>query len=229
MGDYSAIKQSINQLFFSFLLISFALPLRAQPMGFDDSYMGMGDFSSNWREAYINYALTPRDALGVSATYMRSDDKNKTRNLQEVVYTRLLTRWNMPQAQANIWLTGGIGAIQGVDKRVGADARFSKVMLLSPGVQFDFETKRVYFAANHRLYRSQHTNHDFTSLRAGFSFYETDYTQTQPWFVLEARNMNGLSDTVEITPMLRLINKNFFVEAGVNNSREPRFNFMYIF
>lgn len=228
MGFYSAIKQSTHTLFFSAILICFALPLRAQPMGFDESYMVMGDFSSNWREAYVNYALTPRDAMGASATYMRSDDKTKTRNLQEIVYTRLFTRWNMPQAQANIWLTGGIGAIQGTDKRASTDARFSEVML-SPGVQFDYETKRIYFAVNHRLYRSQHANHDFTSLRAGFSFFETDYTQTQPWFVLETRNMNGLSDKVEITPMLRLINKNFFVEAGLNNSREPRFNFMYIF
>jgi hypothetical protein len=228
MGFYSTIKLYITKLFFSFLLTGLTIPVSAQPMGFDDSYMGMGDFSSNWREAYVNYALTPRDAIGASATYMRSDDKNKMRNLQEIVYTRLLSRWNMPQAQANIWVTAGIGAIQGTDKRVGDDARFSEVML-SPGVQFDYETKRIYFAANHRLYRSQHANHDFTSLRAGFSFFETDYTQTQPWFVIEARNMNSLSDKVEITPMLRLINKNFFIEAGVNNSREPRFNFMYIF
>ena len=41
--------------------------------------------------------------------------------------------------------------------------------------------------------------------------------------------MRGLSDKLEITPMLRLINKGYFIEAGVNNSRQWRFNFMYIF
>lgn len=217
----------IYAIFYS-LMFAYALPASAQPMGFDDAYMLMGDFSNNWRETYVNYALTPRDALGVNLTYMRSDDGRKSRHLQEVVYTRLLTRWNMPEAQANIWLTGGIGALQGKAKYQGQEARFSEVMY-SPGVQFDYETKRVYFAANHRLYRSQNTNHDFTAVRAGVSFYETDYTQTQPWFVLEARNMNGLSDKIEVTPMLRLINKNFFIEAGVNNARAPRFNLMYIF
>jgi hypothetical protein len=41
--------------------------------------------------------------------------------------------------------------------------------------------------------------------------------------------MRGLSEKLEVTPMLRLINKGYFVEAGVNNSRQLRFNFMYIF
>ena len=200
----------------------------AGPMGFKDSYMLMGDFNNNWRESFINYAITPRDAFGVSATYMRSDDKTKTRTLEEATYTRLLERWNMPHSQANLWFVGGIGALQGEDEGINSDRNFDKVMF-TPGVQFDYETTRVYFQATHRLYRASDINHDFTSARAGFSFYETEYDKTHPWFIVEARNMNGLSDKVEITPMLRFINKNFFVEAGVNNSREPRFNFMYIF
>lgn len=205
----------------------------AGPMGFSESFMTMGDFNNNWRESFINYAITPRDAFGVSATYMRADDKRKSRTLEEVTYTRLLKRWNAPHAQANLWFQGGLGlvqgrALQGEDKLLGENRDFDKVMA-TPGVQFDYETTRIYFQATHRLYRASDINHDYTSLRAGFSFYESDYDKTQPWFVLEARNMNGLSEKIEVTPMLRLINKSFFVEAGVNNSREPRFNFMYIF
>lgn len=203
-------------------------PAFAAPMGFKDSYMTMGDFNNNWRETFVNYAFTPKDAVGASLTYMRSDDGDKTRMLEEAIYTRLMQRWNLPHAQANLWLFAGIGALQGEDQLSGNDHRFNKLMF-TPGVQFDYETTRVYFAATHRLYRSSGINHDYSSVRAGFSFYEAGYDQTQPWLILEARNMNGLSDKVEVTPMLRLINKNFFIEAGVNNSREPRFNFMYIF
>jgi len=215
------------------LLPSAALLLSSQyatagPMGFKDSYMMMGDFNNNWRESFINYAITPRDAFGVSATYMRSDDKTKTRTLEEVTYTRLLQRWNMPHSQANLWFMGGIGALQGEDERIGRDDDFDKVMF-TPGVQFDYETTRIYFQATHRFYRASDINHDYSAVRAGFSFYETEYDKTQPWLIVEARNMNGLSDKTEITPMLRLINKNFFIEAGVNNFHEPRFNFMYIF
>lgn len=219
----------INQL--SVLLLSaMLLPVSqyaiAGPMGFDGSIMTMGDFNNNWREAFANYAVTPRDAFGVSATYMRSDDENKTRTLEEITYTRLLQRWNLPNAQANFWFVGGVGGLQGKNE-VNND-RFNRTVF-TPGIQFDYETTRVYFQVTHRLYRANDINHDFTSARAGFSFYESEYDSTQPWMILEARNMNGLSDKVEITPMLRLINKRFFVEAGINNSGEPRFNFMYIF
>ena len=200
----------------------------AGPMGFDGSVMSMGDFNNNWREAFINYAVTPRDAIGVSATYMRADDKSKTRTLEELTYTRLMHRWNLPHAQANLWFLGGLGALQGEDNLAGKNDDFDKIMV-TPGIQFDYETTRVYFQATNRLYRASDINHDFTSARAGFSFYESDYDKTQPWFVLEARNMNGLSDKIEVTPMIRLINKSFFVEAGMNTDYKPRFNFMYIF
>ncbi len=200
----------------------------AGPMGFSESFMAMGDFNNNWRESFINYAITPRDAFGVSATYMRADDKSKSRTLEELTYTRLLQRWNMPHAQANLWFQGGVGSLQGEDKLTGENRHFDKVMV-TPGVQFDYETTRIYFQAAHRLYRASDINHDFTSLRAGFSFYESDYDKTQPWLIVEARNMNDLSEKIEVTPMVRLVNKSFFVEAGVNNSREPRFNFMYVF
>ncbi|PPD54098.1 MAG: hypothetical protein CTY10_07965, partial [Methylotenera sp.] len=187
----------------------------AGPMGFDESFMAMGDFNNNWRESFINYAISPRDAFGVSATYMRADDKSKSRTLEEVTYTRLLKRWNAPHAQANLWFQGGIGALQGQDKLIGKNDEFNK-FVYTPGVQFDYETTRIYFQASHKLYRASDINHDYTSARAGFSFYESDYESTQPWLILEARNMNGLSEKIEITPMLRLINKSFFVEAGVN-------------
>jgi hypothetical protein len=218
----------LRYLLFGLLSITLAQPVIAAPMGFDESYMTMGDFNNNWREAFINYAITPRDAVGLSGTYMRSDDKTRTRTLEEITYTRLVQRWNLPHAQANVWFIGGIGALQGKDDETGYDRSFDKVMI-TPGMQFDYETTRVYFLATYRYYRASGINHDYSAVRAGFSFYEAGYDKTQPWFILEARNMNGLSDKLEVTPMLRLINKNFFIEAGMNNSREPRFNFMYIF
>lgn len=91
----------------------------------------------------------------------------------------------------------------------------------------DYETTRIYLAATARLYRARGLNHDYASVRAGFSFFEADYDEIQPWLVVEARRMRDLSDKTEITPMLRLVHKRFFFEAGVNNSRQARANFMY--
>lgn len=202
------------------VLASAVLPVLAAPMGFQGSAMVMGDTGPNWRELYVNYALTPRDAIGVSATWMRSDDRTLTREVDELTYTRLLKRWNSRHAQANLWFFGGVGVL----RRDG-----SQRAAITPGVQVDYETTRVYLAASGRLYRASGINHDYGALRAGFSFYEAAYEQTQPWLIVEARRMRGLSERTELTPMLRLINKNYFVEAGMNTMRQGRFNFMYIF
>ena len=199
-----------------------AAAAQAGPMGFKDSTMAMGDFGPNWREAWVNHAITPRDAFGAGGIWMRSDDKRITREFAEVNYTRLVKRWNAPHSQANVWFVGGAGPVR------GNDFTGTRTML-APGLSVDWETTRLYVSGTARLYRAEGINHDYAALRAGFSFYEVDYDQTQPWLVVEARRMRGLSDETEITPMLRLIHKSYFVEFGVNQMKQGRFNFMYIF
>jgi hypothetical protein len=203
-------------------LLSWSASIVAAPMGYQGSTMSMGDFSTNWREFSVNVATTPRDAFGADYTYLRSDDKQTTRELVEANYTRLVYRNNLPNAQANLWFVVGVGGIRGT----GISGTEVSV---TPGVQVDYETTRLYFSAMGRLYRASGVNNDYGAVRAGFSFYEAAYDELQPWFVIEARRMRGLSDETEITPLLRVISRTFFVEAGVNNMRQFRFNFMYVF
>ncbi len=194
----------------------------AAPMGFKDSTMAMVDLSPTWREAWVNHAVTARDAFGAGALFMRSDDGRLERTAVEANYTRLVQRWNQPHAQANVWFFAGLGGVRG-NHLEGTRT------LVAPGLQLDWETTRLYAAATVRLYRASGLNHDYGSLRAGFAFEEADYESTQPWFVLEARRMRGLSDEVEITPMLRLVHRRFFAELGVNQNRDARFNLMFVY
>ena len=208
--------------FFVVIALIASAGAHAGPMGFKGSTMAMGDFSPNWQEAWVNHAVTPRDAFGAGVVLMRSDDKRLSRNFAELTYTRLLHRINGEHSQANLWLLGGVGRV------TGNDFADSKTML-APGISADYETTRLYLQASARLYRAPGVNHDFASVRTGFSFYEVDYDQTQPWLIVEARRMRGLSEKLELTPMLRLIHNRYFVEFGVNNMKQGRFNFMYIF
>jgi len=201
--------------FFMVIALMASVGAHAGPMGFKGSTMAMGDFSPNWQEAWVNHAVTPRDAFGAGAVLMRSDDKRLSRNFAELTYTRLLHRINGEHSQANFWLVGGVGRVTGNDF---ADGK----AMLAPGTRF-------YVSASARLYRAPGINHDFVSARTGFSFFEVDYDETQPWLIVEARRMRGLSEKTEITPMLRLIHNRYFVEFGVNNMKQGRFNFMYIF
>jgi hypothetical protein len=203
-------------------LLGAALTASAAPMGFKGSFMGMTDLSENWREGWVNYALTPREAVGAGGLFMRSDDKTRSRKFTEATYTRLIKRFNAEHSQANIWLLAGAGGV------TGNDFMGTRTML-APGVSVDYETTRVYTSAMVRLYRAQGINHDYAAVRAGFSFYETDYDEAQPWLILELRRMKGLSDEIEITPMLRVIHSRYFVEAGINQAKQVRFNLMCIF
>ena len=202
------------------LLVSFTA--KAAPMGFKDSWMTMGDFSQTYRELTANYALTPRDAIGLTSTYMQTDNQSQSQMNNELTYTRLLKRWNMPDAPANIWFIGGAGETRG-NFFNGAKAT------LSPCFQADYETTRLYASANARIYVAAGITNNIVSARTGFSFYEANYDETQPWIIVEARRMSMVSNAYEVTPMLRLIHNRFFVEAGANLNGQPRLSFMYVY
>lgn len=207
-------------MLFFWLVVSGAV--QAAPLGLKDGSMVGGDFGTHWKELWANHAFTARDAFGVGVAARKQDDGPKTREMAELTYTRLLQRWNVERAQANAWFIGGVGAIRGNDF---GDSR----TLVAPGVQLDYETTRLYFAGLARLYRARGLNHDYGAARAGFSLYEAEFEETLPWFLIEARHMRGLSRGVEVTPMLRMISKRWFLEIGVNTEGNPRFNFMYVF
>jgi hypothetical protein len=201
-------------------LLAIASPAHAAPMGFKNSWMFMGDFSKTYQEFSFNYATTANDAIGFSASAMQTDDYSKRQQNAEVVYTRKVARWNLPNAQANIWFIGGLGST------TGSSFEGSKAMA-SPGLQVDYETTRFYSMASARVYAAQGATSNITTARLGASFYEVDYDQPQPWLVIEARRMTFVSNQYEFTPMLRVIHNRYFVEAGANLSGQLRFNFMY--
>jgi len=209
--------------YFLALLLLMSFPVQAAAlMGFKDSAMLMSEFSSYKKELMLNYSPAMGHAFGVETMWMRGD--KQTNLITNINYTGLIKRWNMPSGQANLWFMTGIGEASG-------DASgFS----YSPSVQFDYETTRVYLLAKARMVRAPHIQYDTYGLQAGFSFYETSFEQTQPWFVVEARTTENMAMRNEITPALRLINQNYFLELGITNpwdseSRTPRLNLMLTF
>jgi hypothetical protein len=214
------MKQAISLASFFLLLMGAVSHSFAAPMGFKNSWMLMGDFSKTYQEFGLNYATTANDAFGISASAMQTDNSvSKQQNL-EAVYTRKLARWNLPEAQANIWFIGGLGSTTG-NTFTGSKA------MASPGIQVDYETTRFYSMASARVYAAQGATSNITTARLGASFYEADYDEPQPWIVVEARRMTFVSKQYEFTPMVRVIHKRYFVEAGANLSGQLRFNFMY--
>lgn len=193
-------------------------------MGFADSIMLMGEAGVDYSEVMLNYSPRIGHALGVEAMHMRDKDGMRS-DIATVNYTGLIKRWNLPRGQANFWFTGGVG-----ESYSGEEQGFA----YTPSLQFDYETTRLYFLAKARMMRAPGMNFDSASVQGGFSFYETGFDQTQPWFVVEARSMRNMDPGLQVTPALRLINKDYFLELGLTNPwdeglRMPRVNFMFVF
>ncbi len=205
--------------------------------------MAMLDVSATEREASLNYSLTPQSAIGVRSTWMQSSRdpgyaatapyaKHAGHGLStgivarhtsaELTVTHLLHRWNTEGAQTNIWAFAGIGALR---SNTFAGERFA----YSPGMQVDFETTRLYASLKGQMHRARGINSDTAAARLGASFWEAEYEETQPWIVIEARRTREFSERIEITPMLRLVNRRYFAELGVNQDGKVRASLMYIF
>lgn len=186
----------------------------ALPMGSQDSWMVMGDFTSDARELAANYALTARDALGVAGGRWTEPAHlgrhERRRDFAALTYTRLLQRWNLPHAQANLWFVGQLGGAQAREAE-GTERLWSAAGLA------DYETTRVYLGGGVEAMRAGPLRHDSAYARAGFSFYVAEYDEVQPWFVVESKRERWRNDAKDsVTPMLRLIHRRFFLELGGN-------------
>jgi hypothetical protein len=207
----------------SFLAIVGTHTHAAALMGFEDSAMLMMEANRYNQEMMLNYSPKVGHAFGIE--YMRMHGEDDTPMTMTMLnYTGLVKRWNLPAAQANIWFTGGLGEAHGRD---------ASGLAYTPSIQFDAESTRLYFLAKARMIRADGVNFDTAALQAGFSFYEAGFDETQPWFVLEAKTMRHFSPSLQVTPALRLINKNYFLELGVtnpfDNTRASRLNLMFTF
>ncbi|MBS7806366.1 hypothetical protein [Variovorax sp. PCZ-1] len=213
------------------LLILLQTLAQALPVGFKDSWMTMGELGKDYSEVNLIYTFTPHTSVGVGGVGLKYEDKATMQKRRvEMVDTHIshrIGRWNFPEAQANIYLQMGIGQAKG-------NFFNNSQTVLQPGLQLDYETRRIYTAL--KWHGSYAKAFDYTrySLAGGFSFYATEYDEWQPWVVLEASRKGGdLKDATEITPYFRLIHKTLFIEAGApyqkGKSQGLKVNFRYTF
>ena len=100
-------------------------PVYALPMSYAGSTMVMVDIDPHWSTLSFTKALDRSNGIGASVQYipsMQGDNSHSSTSSGEgshamqgnetfilVDATRLVHRWNLPNAQANLWLFAGIG------------------------------------------------------------------------------------------------------------------------
>ena len=204
------------------LLASYQSGLQAAPMNFKGSITSMITISKDHSSVESSYAMTSKDSLGIKAHQMKGGGYQIKSG--GIFHLRKLMRINAINSQTNLWLFTEAGTVS-----IKKNSKEKRDSYLSPKFQFDYETKRIYGLISHKFLRVGHENFDTSKIEAGFSFYETGYKKTQPWFILKAKSTNSIFKKVEYTPTLRLINNLIFMDAGVTTDGDPSIHLMYTF
>lgn len=197
----------------------------ANPVGFAGSWMTMGDVGREFQQLDTMYSPTARYSWAGTATRMRDPDRDTRVDLLVAHYNRLLYRHSTAGGQFNVYAAAGVGMAWS-NAAFQADREQGVVSLAG---QVDYETRRIYLAAKTHVWRAERFTVANNTVQAGFSFYATEWDETQPWLIGEVGRMPGMTDDWQSAIYLRLVNKGFFVEAGIDQDRRPKLNFRYTF
>lgn len=206
-------------------------PASALPMGHYESWMLMLDSTPSTRSLAANYAVAQTWAPGGVLRRWEEPVAHGASLLREsagLSLTHRLHRWNLPHAQANLWLLGDAGQL----RRAGGHGRSSGTSGYGAAAfMADYETTRVYFGGSLKALRGEDSlRHDVARVRTGFSFWEAEYEGIQPWLLIEAErtrySAGSMQEGTLLTPMLRLIHRRWFIELGINRDG-GMFNLMF--
>jgi hypothetical protein len=184
--------------------LAFACPTAARPVSWPGGTTLLPEFNPDEASLHLHYTPNRHWSVGPRALRMRAENHT----LAGVQATWLARRWNMPGAQANIYLSGMAGAdwTDGGETRPGGAVQ----------VQGDWENRRLMVMGMARLNTANGRGaEDMQMLRAGFAPYAGDYGDLHLWLFGQVRRMSNAANEVEPAFVARLFYRTALVEAGV--------------
>lgn len=183
----------------SFLLLLLPFAAWAKPIAFQDGSTLMYEYGAGtMQEAQGFYA--PRYWLSAGAGYLRLEDERQTFS-RDITYLRanyLVRRWNLPNAQGNVFVYGGLGGAR------GSDFEGTKVAQ-NLGAQADYETRWIYGSLKSDYQHASAFAHRIDTLQLGVAPYAHDYQDLATWFVVQGRYYTGgIYEGIESAALLRL-------------------------
>lgn len=181
----------------------------AKPIAFANGTTLMAEYGAGTMEE-IQLFHAPRYWYSVGGGWLalESDDGDKRRRISYLRANLLAKRWNLPSAQANVFLWGGLGNATGNDFD-------GSVLDRNVGVQGDFETRRVYASLQSNLHESIAYSHRVDTVQLGWAPYAHDYDSLATWFVVQGRRYSGdLFRGTETALLVRFFKGGAWVEFG---------------
>ena len=185
----------------------------AKPIAFAGGSTLMAEYGAGTMEE-LQFFYAPRYDFSFGGGYLEltSDETTKTRYLSYARLNYLVHRWNLDDAQANIYIWGGLGNATG-------NTFAGSAVTQNAGVQADYETRRVYASFKTDLQRSSDFSHRIDTLQLGLAPYRHEYGGVATWFLVQAREYTGgIHRGAETAVLLRLFKGGVWVEAGITNA-----------
>jgi len=205
-------------------LICASATAAAKPIAFANGTTIMAEYGAGTMlEGQAFYAPTYWLSTGGGYVRFNSDINPVNREIAYLRVNYLAKRWNLPSAQANIFVWGGLGSAAG---NTFDGTRLAR----NVGVQLDYETRRVYASVKSDLWESSEFSQRVDTMQLGFAPYAHDYSTLATWFVIQARDYTGqIRHGVEWAALVRLFKGGAWVEAGLTGDGKPQVMAMFNF
>jgi len=173
----------------------------------------------------VSAVYSPKYWLGLGLVTMRSPEKFELASAQ---LGWLVNRWNLPGAQGNLYLLGGLGhgKLESNVLSLGQEGAIYRL-----GAQADFETRRIYAFVRyveHRFNENKRLLNNQLAAAVGFAPYLGRFDGLNSWVIFKVVARNEFEDFLYI-PTLRFFYQNFLWEIGQDFDGNSQFNFMVRF
>jgi hypothetical protein len=206
------------------LVVAVAAPVFSKPIAYADGTTVMAEYGAGtMQELQIFYAPRFNYSVGGGHVDFTSDEDGHRDHINYARLNWLAHRWNLDDAQANVFIWGGAGSATG--------NRFEGSRLTgNAGIQADYETRRVYVSMKSDLQRSTEFSNRVDTLQLGAAPYKHDYGGLATWFVFQARHYTGdVHSGIETAALLRFFKGGAWIEAGVTNAGKVQAMAMFNF
>jgi hypothetical protein len=191
-----------------------------------DITMFMFTASPDSQMAEVAHGLRANLSVAAGQSRYVSDD-----GLTERRYTTLQANWLVHRAYGsdgitNAYIYGGPLVARG-SEFAGTHSG------VHGGFWADHETRRIYARLSTHAYHAAGHTQVVTTAQGLWAPYAADYEDIATWIGLQAERRSGLTDATQITPLLRLFQRRWWVDVGVSVNREHRgdafVNLMFLF
>lgn len=196
------------------LFILAAWPAAAKPVQWPGGTMFMAGHDQDLDYFSATYSFTGKNSISTRTDYFRGDE-SFVGGLQ---LNHLVQRWNMPEAQANIYGKFGAGVASNQERKSGA---------IFGGVLADYETRRIFVSyENDLVYGGRVMSYAWHSARIGVAPYISGYDDLHSWVMLQGDYRPRGRHDFSLTPLLRFFKTGWMVEVGATLRGDGMVNLM---